>query len=149
MWRPNIISGSSPGPTDSLPGRAIANTYAMGWSVADYRGERIVNHGGGSPGGISSTYLIPGRNAGFCVFTNAEEGFCLRALRQGIADLVMDKANFDWIADGQRLEAEGVTRSLAADRRGAGGGGCAELASGGLCRHVARSLVWGHRDRGL
>ena len=117
MWRPNIISGSSPGPTDTLPGRAIANTYAMGWSVADYRGERIVNHGGGSPGGISSTYLIPGRNAGFCVFTNAEESFCLRALRQGIADLVMDKANFDWIADGQRLEAEGTARSLEAAAR--------------------------------
>jgi hypothetical protein len=117
MWRPNIISGSSPGPTDTLPGRAIANTYAMGWSVADYRGERIVNHGGGSPGGISSTYLIPGRNAGFCVFTNAEEGYCLRALRQGIADLVMDKANFDWIADGQRLEAEGTARSLEAAAR--------------------------------
>ena len=114
MWRPNIISGSSPGPTDQMPGRPITATYAMGWSVQDYRGERIVNHGGGSPGGISSTFLIPGRNAGFCVFTNAEEGFCLRALRQGIADLIMDKATFDWIADGQRIEAEGTARSLAA-----------------------------------
>lgn len=114
MWRPNIISGSSPGPTDALPGRAIASTYAMGWTVQDYRGERIVNHGGGSPGGISSTYLVPGRQAGFCVFTNAEESFCLRALRQGIADLVMDKAGFDWIADGRRIEAEGNVRSLEA-----------------------------------
>jgi len=86
----------------------------MGWAVQDYRGERIVNHGGGSPGGISSTFLIPGRNAGFCVFTNAEESFCLRALRQGIADILMDKATFDWIANGQRLQAEGTARSLEA-----------------------------------
>jgi CubicO group peptidase (beta-lactamase class C family) len=114
MWRPNIISGSSPGPTDDMPNRAIASTYAMGWAVQDYRGERIVNHGGGSPGGISSTFLIPGRNAGFCVFTNAEESFCLRALRQGIADILMDKATFDWIANGQRLQAEGTARSLEA-----------------------------------
>ncbi len=114
MWRPNIISGSSPGPTDEMPNRAIASTYAMGWAVQDYRGERIVNHGGGSPGGISSTFLIPGRNAGFSVFTNAEEGFCLRALRQGIADILMDKVTFDWIADGQRRQAEGNARSLEA-----------------------------------
>jgi CubicO group peptidase (beta-lactamase class C family) len=118
MWRPNIISGSSPGPTAELPGRAIATTYAMGWSVQDYRGERLISHGGGSPGGISATVLLPGRNAGFAVFSNAEESLLLRALRSGIADLVMAQTrsgpSFDWIADSKRLETEGTARSLAA-----------------------------------
>ena len=114
MWRPNIISGSSPGSTAELPGRAIATTYAMGWSVQDYRGERLISHGGGSPGGISATVLIPGRNAGFAVFSNAEESLLLRALRSGIADLVMGKTGFDWIADCKRLESEGIARSIAA-----------------------------------
>jgi CubicO group peptidase (beta-lactamase class C family) len=118
MWRPNVISGSSPGPTAELPGRSIASTYAMGWSVADYRGERMVTHGGGSPGGISATVLIPGRDTGFAVFSNAEESYLLRALRSGIADIVMaedrDFAAFDWIADSQRLLAESTERSLAA-----------------------------------
>ena len=90
----------------------------MGWSVADYRGERMVTHGGGSPGGISATVLIPGRDTGFAVFSNAEESYLLRALRSGIADIVMaedrDFAAFDWIADSQRLLAEGAERSLAA-----------------------------------
>ncbi|MFT4954069.1 MAG: CubicO group peptidase (beta-lactamase class C family) [Brevundimonas sp.] len=118
MWRPNVISGSSPGPTAELPGRSIASTYAMGWSVADYRGERMVTHGGGSPGGISATVLIPGRDTGFAVFSNAEESYLLRALRSGIADIVMaedrDFSAFDWIADGQRLLAESTERSLTA-----------------------------------
>lgn len=114
LWRPNIIAGSSPGPTAELPGRAIASTYAMGWQVQDYRGERMVTHGGGSPGGISATVLIPGRQTGFAVFTNAEESFLLRALRSGVADIVMGKAGFDWIADSKRLEAEGNEKSLAA-----------------------------------
>lgn len=114
MWRPNIIVGSSPGPTAELPGRAIASTYAMGWQVQDYRGERLISHGGGSPGGISATVLLPGRNAGFAIFSNAEESLLLRALRSGIADLVMGKAGFDWIADSKRLESEGTARSLAA-----------------------------------
>ena len=118
MWRPNVISGSSPGPTAELPGRAIATTYAMGFAVQDYRGERMISHGGGSPGGISSTILIPGREAGIAVFTNAEESLLLRALRSGLTDIVMGQnlsgAGFDWIADSKRIESEGNARSLAA-----------------------------------
>lgn len=114
MWRPNIIIGSSEGPTAELPGRAIASTYAMGFQVQDYRGERMITHGGGSPGGISATVLIPGRAAGFSIFSNAEESFLLRALRSGIADIVMGKTGFDWIADSVRLRDEGDAKSIAA-----------------------------------
>ena len=114
MWRPNIIVSSSAGPTGELPGRAIASTYAMGWQVQDYRGERMVTHGGGAPGYISGTVLIPGRKLGFSVFTNAEESFLLRALRSGIADILMGKADFDWIADGVKLRDEGNAKSIAA-----------------------------------
>ena len=114
MVRPNIIVGSSPGPTAELPNRAIASTYAMGFQVQDYRGERLISHGGGSPGGISATVLIPGRKTGFCIFSNAEESFLLRALRSGIADLCMGKVDVDWIANSKRLEAEGNAKSIAA-----------------------------------
>jgi len=118
MWRPNVIVSSSEGPTASLPGRAIASTYAMGWQVQDYRGERLISHGGGSPGGISATLLIPGRKAGIAIFSNAEESYLLRALRSGIADLVMRQGQpgpeFDWIADSKRLETAGIERSMAA-----------------------------------
>jgi CubicO group peptidase (beta-lactamase class C family) len=114
MWRPNIIISSSGGPTPDVPGRAIAATYAAGWQVMDYRGERMITHGGGAPGYISGTVLLPGRDAGFSYFTNAEEGMLLRALRSGIADLIMGKGGHDWIAESARLRAEGDVRSIAA-----------------------------------
>jgi CubicO group peptidase (beta-lactamase class C family) len=114
MYRPNIIVASSSGPTAELPNRAIASTYAMGLQVQDYRGERIASHGGGSPGEISATVLIPGRTTGFCIFSNAEESFRLRALRSGISDLCMGKVDVDWIADSKTLEAEGEAKSQAA-----------------------------------
>jgi len=114
MWRPNIVVSGTPGPTAELPGRAIASTYAMGHQVQDYRGERIVSHGGGSPGGNSFTVLIPGRNAGVSVFSNAEENFLLRTLRSGLVDIIMGKTGFDWVADSKRREAEGVAASLKA-----------------------------------
>lgn len=114
MWKPNVIVSSSAGPTAELPNRAIASTYAMGFQVQDYRGERLISHGGGSPGGISATVLIPGRNLGFCIFSNAEESFLLRALRSGIADICMSKVDTDWIADSKRLETQGAEKSIAA-----------------------------------
>ncbi len=118
MWRPNVIVSNSNGPTPDLPGRAVTATYATGWQIMDYRGERMITHGGGSPGGISGTVLLPGRNVGFSYFSNAEESFLLRALRSGIADVIMGPSRmgpaFDWIADSKRLEAEGNARSIAA-----------------------------------
>jgi CubicO group peptidase (beta-lactamase class C family) len=47
---PISSSAPRPGRRRTLPGRAIASTYAMGWQVQDYRGERLISHGGGSPG---------------------------------------------------------------------------------------------------
>ena len=114
MYKPNIIVSSSNGPTAELPNRAVASTYAMGLQVQDYRGERLATHGGGSPGGISSTVLIPGRKIGFSVFTNAEESFLLRALRSGLSDIAMNKVDVDWIADSKKREAEGTEKSLKA-----------------------------------
>jgi len=114
MFRPNVIVSSSEGPTVALPGRAIASTYAMGFQVQDYRGERLVSHGGGSPGGISATLLLPGRKTGVAIFSNAEESFLLRSLRSGLIDIVMGETGFDWIADSVRLRDEGNARSIAA-----------------------------------
>jgi len=114
MWRPNIIVSSSGGPTPDAPGRAIAATYATGWQVMDYRGERFITHGGGAPGYLSGTVLLPGRNTGFSYFTNAEESQLTRALRSGIADILMGKAGFDWIADAVRQTTEGNAKSIAA-----------------------------------
>ncbi|WP_433956503.1 serine hydrolase [Brevundimonas diminuta] len=114
MYKPNIVVSSSNGPTAALPNRAVASTYAMGLQVQDYRGERLATHGGGSPGGISATVLIPGRKIGFSVFTNAEESFLLRALRSGLSDIAMNKVDVDWIANSKRIEAEGTEKSLKA-----------------------------------
>jgi hypothetical protein len=91
----------------------------MGHQVQDYRGERYISHGGGSPGGISATVMIPGRNVGFSVFSNAEEGQLLRALRSGIADICMGRGSeggdaFDWIADAVRTAAEAEPKAIAA-----------------------------------
>jgi beta-lactamase class C len=46
--------------------------YALGWRVFDYRGLRIVHHGGGVRGFRSEVALVPERDLGLVVLFNAE-----------------------------------------------------------------------------
>ena len=46
--------------------------YALGWRVFDYRGMRIIHHGGGVRGFRSEVALIPEKNLGMVVLFNAE-----------------------------------------------------------------------------
>lgn len=97
MWAPQTIMRTSAGPTPEEPARALFNTYALGWNVFDYRGERVIAHSGGMNGQITYTALIPGRDAAFTVLTNAEEGGVLNGLRNVLLDRLMG-ASFDWLA---------------------------------------------------
>lgn len=46
--------------------------YALGWRVFDYRGMRVVHHGGGVRGFRSEVALVPEKNIGMVVLFNAE-----------------------------------------------------------------------------
>ena len=97
MWAPQTIMRTSAGPTPEEPGRALFNTYALGWNVFDYRGERVIAHSGGMNGQITYTVLIPGRGTAFTVLTNSEESGVLNGLRNSLLDRLMG-ASFDWLA---------------------------------------------------
>lgn len=46
--------------------------YALGWRIFDYRGVRVVHHGGGVRGFRSEIALVPALNLGLVVLFNAE-----------------------------------------------------------------------------
>jgi hypothetical protein len=46
------------------------NGYGLGWELMEYRGHKIVSHGGGYDGMISKTVLVPEINLGFVILTN-------------------------------------------------------------------------------
>lgn len=46
--------------------------YALGWRVFDYRGLRVIHHGGGVRGFRSEVALVPDRNIGVVVLFNEE-----------------------------------------------------------------------------
>lgn len=48
--------------------------YGMGWSLADYRGAKVMSHGGGYDGMYSQVALVPEAGLGVVVLTNGMTG---------------------------------------------------------------------------
>lgn len=113
LWKPQTLISNTAGPTAEEPGRSIFNTYALGWNVFDYRGERVVGHSGAMNGQLTITAMIPARNVGVVVLTNAEERGVMSGLRNALLDRMMGAPAFDWLAYYRKSVADQKAKALA------------------------------------
>lgn len=74
------------------------SSYALGWNVADYRGARIISHGGAVFGAIAQVILLPEQDVGIALVVNAEEGAFLRGISQTLVDHYLGAPAQDWPA---------------------------------------------------
>lgn len=95
----DMMAGRTIRPVSGLKKMAGANfnTYALGWSVWDYHGTRIIEHGGGMPGYISNLTLIPEYNMAFIILTNTLSSFPSALEYHLLAELMNDKST-DWLS---------------------------------------------------
>jgi CubicO group peptidase (beta-lactamase class C family) len=99
MWTPRTIE-----PPDRYPPILDArkpnfNLYALGWSIEDYRGHKVVNHTGGVFGGAAWVLLIPEKNVGIAAMVNSEDGAARRAVVYHLADYYLGLSQEDWIGN--------------------------------------------------
>ena len=115
MWTPQVLTPISnyPAPLDALTPQFSA--YALGWSVADYRGVKILEHGGAVLGEQSLVVLLPSRNVGFSMQANSEDGGVLmRGLMYELLDHYLDAPKHDWVSDFGTFKKVRVKAALAA-----------------------------------
>jgi len=90
-------------------------SYGLGWELGDYNGYVILNHGGGLPGMISMTTLIPELNAGMVVLTNTQPGGNTTAtLTYSLLDSFIGVEERDWIEIGYQMLQVGLNKSESA-----------------------------------
>ena len=98
MWTPQTTIGVG---NPLRPLRALKptwNAYGLGWRLKDYKGQKMVYHGGGLAGMTSLTTLIPEESLGIVILTNQETSF-QSSLTYWILDAYLDDAPpTDWIA---------------------------------------------------
>lgn len=78
--------------------------YGLAWRLKDYRGRKLVHHGGGLAGMTSLTTLVPEENLGIVILTNQETSV-QTALAYWVLDSYFGAPRTDWTAM-QREAAE-------------------------------------------
>jgi CubicO group peptidase (beta-lactamase class C family) len=96
MWRPMILQPITPRPDDLKLTQPMFNTYALGWDVRDYRGAKIVWHGGAVFGFLAAVVLIPEKQVGFSILINSEDGEIINGLMFELLDHYLGLPANDW-----------------------------------------------------
>jgi hypothetical protein len=72
--------------------------YALGWDVRDYRGAKLITHGGAVFGFKTVVALIPEKNVGFAMTINSEDSEILVGLEFELLDHYLGAPDNDWPA---------------------------------------------------
>jgi CubicO group peptidase (beta-lactamase class C family) len=96
MWTPVVIQ-----PVSEYPGElAVTNPnfylYGLGWDVQDYRGAKLIWHGGAVFGSLAAVALLPDRNVGIFVAVNSEEGEIVRGFMDELLDHYLGLPQGHW-----------------------------------------------------
>lgn len=97
MWTPQVLTPVRQFPPPIAEITPQFSTYALGWSVQDYRGVKLVQHGGAVFGVLTMVVLVPDRDIGFSLQINAEEVVVLRGLMYELLDHYLDAPKKDWV----------------------------------------------------
>jgi CubicO group peptidase (beta-lactamase class C family) len=71
--------------------------YALGWTLRDYRGHKVVGHTGGLPGYFSRVTLVPALGLGIAVLTNQEMSGGFDAPTYALLDAFLGAPRTDWV----------------------------------------------------
>lgn len=86
MWQPVVLQPIVSRSPELKPTEPMFDTYALGWDVKDYHGAKIVSHGGAVLGFQSVVVMLPGKNVGFAIEINSEDGELLLGLTYELLD---------------------------------------------------------------
>jgi CubicO group peptidase (beta-lactamase class C family) len=100
LWRPAIAQRSSAPPPALRATRANFTAYALGFGLRDYRGRKVVTHGGALPGYVSRVTLVPEERLGLAILTNQEEDGAYMAIQYRVLDAYLGAPAppVDWVA---------------------------------------------------
>jgi CubicO group peptidase (beta-lactamase class C family) len=121
MWRPMILQPIAPRPDDFKLTQPMFNTYALGWDVRDYRGAKIVWHGGAVFGFLAAVVLIPEKHVGFSILINSEDGEIINGLMFELLDHYLGQPANDWPAKFRALKKQRLDEALKSYKAAAAG----------------------------
>lgn len=114
MWKPEVLTPIGLQPEALKLAEPMFQAYALGWNVRDYRGTKIVTHGGAVLGFQSVVTLIPSKNIGFAIELNSEDGEIALGLMYELLDHYLGFPANDWPAKYSAFKQERLAGALKA-----------------------------------
>jgi CubicO group peptidase (beta-lactamase class C family) len=114
MWTPLTIQPIDRAPEALKATQPMFNAYALGWDVRDYRGAKIVWHGGAVLGFLTAVVLIPDKHVGFSIEINSEDGQIIVGLMYELLDHYLGIRANDWPAKFIALKQQRLEKALQA-----------------------------------
>ena len=92
-------------------------SYGMGWFLSDFRGKKLVEHGGAIDGMRAQVAMIPEKNIGVVILTNLNGTLLPQFLSYRIFDAYLGEQPKDWATEGLPKVKALEERSKAAQQR--------------------------------
>ena len=106
MWAPQTLLPLKGGGSLAKVSRSHFLAYGLGWFLEDFNGLKRVSHPGVLSGMVTYQSLVPERNLGVIVLTNAEALEALWAIALAITDAYTGGSGHDWLQRVQDAKAE-------------------------------------------
>ncbi|MCD9033008.1 serine hydrolase [Luteimonas sp. Y-2-2-4F] len=114
MWTPQVPVPIRPFPEPIAAITPQFSGYALGWNVQDYRGVKVVQHGGAVFGVLAFVVLVPERGIGISLQINSEDVEVLRGLGYELLDHYLGLPPRDWVAAFDAWNEQRLAGGLAA-----------------------------------
>lgn len=116
MWTPQVLVPIAQFPEPVADATPQFSSYALGWGVRDYRGVKIIEHGGAVFGVQTMVVLVPSKQVGFSLQINSEDGEVLYGMMYELLDHYLGAPKRDWMADFIAFKQARQEKILAASR---------------------------------
>ncbi|MES2496611.1 MAG: serine hydrolase [Pseudomonadota bacterium] len=116
MWKPTTLLPIARKPEALALTQPKFSGYALGWTVQDYRGAKIIQHGGAVFGFQTMVVLMPEQNVGFALEINSEDGELIQGLMYELLDHYLGLPANDWPAKFRAYKQKKLTEGLATFR---------------------------------
>lgn len=97
MWTPEVPMPIRPYPAPITDITPQFSNYAFGWDVQDYRGVKVMQHGGAVFGVLAFVVLVPERHLGISLQINSEDVDVMRGLGYELLDHYLGFEPRDWV----------------------------------------------------
>jgi CubicO group peptidase (beta-lactamase class C family) len=114
MWTPRTILPTAPRPEPIAATTPNFELYALGWDLRDYRGTKMIWHGGAVFGFLTGVMLLPEKNVGFSITINSEDGEIINGLIYELLDHYLGAPPNDWPAKFKAYKQQRVAEGLKA-----------------------------------